>query len=213
MLGSAGSATKLTCPDCGAVIPAEDINIDRALAKCRACNAVVDVEQALRGRGGAPTPGKRPRVPQPPAIKFEQFGNGMRLARRWFVWSVVFLTFFCIAWDSFLIFWYSVALRPGGPLIMVVFPVVHVAVGVGLTYFTLAIYLNRTTLEVDESRLTVRIGPLPWPGNRNIEVGDLEAALLPKEHFTKPQRLGVVHLQRVRRAQGRSARDSFVQPP
>jgi hypothetical protein len=74
MQGPAGGASKLTCPDCGAVIPAEDINIDnidRALAKCRACNTVVDVDQALRGRGGARASGKRPRVPQPPAIKFE----------------------------------------------------------------------------------------------------------------------------------------------
>jgi hypothetical protein len=165
---------KITCPDCGVVIPAEDINIERAIAKCRACNAVVDVEQALRGYGKKSAFGKRPRVPQPPAIKFEDLGNGMRLTRRWLNWSVVFLTFFCIAWDGFLVFWYSMALQPGAPWIMAVFPVCHLAIGVGLTYTTLTIYLNRTVLEVDEGRLTVRNGPLPWPGNRALEVSDLE---------------------------------------
>jgi hypothetical protein len=30
---------QLTCRDCGAAIPAEDINIERGIAKCRACKA------------------------------------------------------------------------------------------------------------------------------------------------------------------------------
>jgi hypothetical protein len=32
-----------------------------------------------------------------------------RASWRWFTPSVIFLVFFCIAWDSFLIFWYSMA--------------------------------------------------------------------------------------------------------
>jgi hypothetical protein len=168
----------LTCRDCGATIAAEDINIDRGLAKCRACNAVIDVEQAVRGAGGPATGKARPRVPQPPGITVEDLGGGLRLTRRWFVWAALFLTFFCVAWDSFLIFWYAMAVGMGGggafSWIAIIFPVAHVAAGVGLTYFTLALYLNRTVLEVNNGRLTVRSGPLPWPGNRDLDVSEVE---------------------------------------
>ncbi len=167
----------LTCRDCGATIPAEDINIERGIAKCRACNAVLDVEEALRGSGETVPATTRPRVPQPPGIKVEDLGEGLRLTRRWFTWGVLVLTFFCIAWDSFLVFWYWMALgMGGGPFswLAIIFPVCHVAVGVGLTYLTLSLYLNRTVLEVNNGRLTVRSGPLPWPGNRDLDVSELE---------------------------------------
>jgi hypothetical protein len=51
---------------------------------------------------------------------------------------------------------------------MVVFPLGHVAVGVGLTYYTLAGLLNRTTVEVSQGALRVRHAPLPWMRNRVI---------------------------------------------
>jgi hypothetical protein len=50
------------------------------------------------------------------------------------------------------------------------------AVGVGLTYFTLAGFLNQTTIEVDTFRLSIRHGPLPWFGNCTLpaaEIGQL----------------------------------------
>jgi hypothetical protein len=57
---------------------------------------------------------------------------------------------------------------------MAVFPLIHLAVGVLLTYTVLAMYLNRTVLEISEGRLTVRHGPLPWPGNRALDVSEVE---------------------------------------
>ena len=128
----------------------------------------------MRGHARSTAPNPRPRVPQPSAIIAEELGHGLRLTRRWLGWSVVPLTFFCVAWDSFLIFWYTMALRQGMPWIMVVFPVGHLAVGVGLTYLTLALYVNRTTVDVNDQRLKVRHGPLPWPGKRDIDVTDLD---------------------------------------
>jgi hypothetical protein len=165
---------QLTCPDCGAAIPAEDVNIDRGLGKCRACNAVIDVEAALRGPGGGPGFSPRRPAPRPRAITIEDLGPGLRLTCRWFTWEVVPLTVFCLFWDTFLVVWYSMALRPGAPWILAVFPLLHLAVGVGLTYTALAVYLNRTVLEVNEGRLTVRHRPLPWPGMRDVSVAELE---------------------------------------
>jgi len=159
----------LTCPDCGAAIPADDINIDQGIAKCRACNAVINVAEEVHAGGSVPSILRRPRVPQPPRITVEDLGDGLRLTRRWFSGTAVALTFFCVFWDGFLVVWYSIAFGAGGPWFMVVFPLLHVVVGIGLTYFTLALYLNRSVLEVRDGRLTIRHGPLPWPGNRNLD--------------------------------------------
>jgi hypothetical protein len=178
----------LTCRDCGAVIPAEDINIDRAIAKCRACNAVINVEAELRGPDGASPPRKRPRVPQPTQVIVENLGNGLRLTRRWSVASAVFFTFFYVLF-GLIAFLFMMAVRTGelqarngvpwwvvfldGVPWWVVF-LVTIPVGVWLSYVNLAMYLNRTVIKVSQGRLTVRHGPLPWPGRRDLDTCDLE---------------------------------------
>ena len=106
-------------------------------------------------------------------------GQQLIIRLRWWQWTALFLIFFCIAWDSFLVFWYSMAF--GAPMhgaggvrwIMVVFPIAHVAVGVGLTYFALTMLVNRTIVTVDITHLSVRHGPLPWAGNRDLVTADI----------------------------------------
>ena len=165
----------LNCDSCGTQIPAADIDLATALAKCRACNAVMNFADRLgvKPRAGLAPRGERPRVPQPEGIRVEETGNGLRVSWRWFSGMFIFLLFFCIAWDSFLVFWYTAAFGMGAPWIFKVFPIIHLAVGVGLTYFTLAGFLNRTTLELTPDALTVRHGPIPWGGNLTLPVLEL----------------------------------------
>jgi hypothetical protein len=51
---------------------------------------------------------------------------------------------------------------------MIVFPVAHLAVGIGLTYLTLAGFVNSTTVTLGQEQLSVRHSPFPWPGNRTL---------------------------------------------
>jgi hypothetical protein len=163
----------LTCPDCGAAVPAEDVNIERGIGKCRACNAVIDVEAALRGPGARTGFYRRPPAPQPRSITIEDLSGGLRLTRRWFTPAAILLTAFCVLWNGSF-FWSPMALGGGGPWFTAVVPVLRVVIGVLLTYATLAMYVNRTVLEVNEGRLTVRNGPLPWFGNRDLDVSEVE---------------------------------------
>lgn len=166
------------CTNCGVQIPADDLNIDTGIAKCQACNCVFSFLEALRESSAAERPlratAERPVVPQPRGIMVDDLGGRLRLVRRWFRWPLLFLVFFCVAWDGFLVFWYSIAFTQNAPWIMVVFPVAHVAVGVGLTYFVLCGFLNSTSIEVESGGLRIRHGPLPWWGNRTIETADLK---------------------------------------
>jgi hypothetical protein len=169
---------KLDCPSCGRQIAAADIHLERTLAKCVACNTVFNFAH-LVAAPGVDAPLQRPRVPPPPRWQVDDWGSDLRIRWRWWTPVALFLLFFCVAWDSFLVFWYAMALGKGGPpgdfqWIAIVFPIAHVAVGVGLTYVTLALLLNRTTVRVSGGRLTVRHGPIPWGGNGAWDAHDIE---------------------------------------
>jgi hypothetical protein len=48
------------------------------------------------------------------------------------------------------------------------FPLVHVAVGMGLTYYVLTGYFNKTRIDVDLNAITIRHEPLPFWGNKKV---------------------------------------------
>jgi hypothetical protein len=102
-------------------------------------------------------------------MRLEDAGGDFVISWPWFTLATLGMTFFCIAWDSFLVFWYAMALRHNGPWLMIVFPICHVGVGVGLTYWVLCGYLNRTRITLSAGELLVRHGPLPWFGNRLLQ--------------------------------------------
>lgn len=88
--------------------------------------------------------------------------------------AVFFLIPFCLAWNAFLIGWYSIALSGHGPdgafgWLMIVFPVAHVAVGVGLIYTVLTMLFNATVLRLDRGMLSITHGPIYFPGLSPVE--------------------------------------------
>ncbi|MDY7230752.1 hypothetical protein [Hyalangium rubrum] len=164
---------QLSCEVCHSPLRAEDVRLDLAVAKCHACNAVYDLS-GRKARGlSAQRPEKlplRPKVALPSNFRVEEDGPTTRISWRWFnPLTHLFLAFFCIAWDGFLVVWYGIALNmEDKPIIMILFPIAHVAVGVGLTYSTLTGFVNRTRIEVNRDQLTIRHGPLPWRGNQDL---------------------------------------------
>jgi hypothetical protein len=164
---------KLHCPSCGRPIRADDINLATSFAKCRACNSVFDFRDSVRNqehRAGPDGPPVAPLLPRSTRIKIEDFAGVLRLRWRWFSPSHVAAALFCVVWDSFLVCWYTAAFTrsKGVEWMMVLFPVIHVTIGVSLTYATLCGFFNSTTIEVGFDELRVRHGPLPWAGNRQF---------------------------------------------
>jgi predicted RNA-binding Zn-ribbon protein involved in translation (DUF1610 family) len=184
----------LQCPSCGA---RSALGPDDAIFTCPYCGnqAIFNLptvkgsavfspqpQQAME-TGGAASAVARPRPirPRPRQVRVEQKpatkkdGPGLIFTWRWFNTGILFLFFFCVAWDAFLCFWYGTAISSGNaPWIMFVFPVAHLAVGVGLSYYCLAAMLNVTTLEVTPKRFIVRYDPVPWLGETNIETNQVE---------------------------------------
>lgn len=182
----------LACPKCRAGIPASDVNLEALVGKCVACHHVFRIDPSALGSetsAPAPSPGRPSSITLERGEPSEVFQQAYRdssarppatftLRRRWFQAQHVFLLFFCIAWDSFLVFWYGSALGTDAPWLMIVFPLAHVAVGVGLTYSVIAGFLNRTTLSLTPETLSVRHGPIPWRGNGSYPRGDIRGVEL-----------------------------------
>lgn len=161
-------AVSLKCPNCASPLKTEDWDQERGLAKCSYCRSLVSM----------PSPGRtilfrpRPQMPMPKGTTVAETGGGVVITRRWFSIVVFFLVPFCIVWDGFLITWY--ALSGSAPLFAKLFPILHVAVGVGLTYLTLAMIINRTWIKADNGVVSILHGPLPWTGNLVIPCSEID---------------------------------------
>jgi hypothetical protein len=177
----------LSCPHCGRAYPTADISLDLGVALCRSCDVATDLH-TLRKTAPVPQSVLSPAalfesaalssaalssaVVRPESITEEVRGPDLELSYRWFSPIAFFLVFFLVAWDSFLVFWYASAVGIGSftggggfGLFAGLFALPHTAVGLGLTYFTVALFVNRTILRVGSGRVAVHHGPLPWRGN------------------------------------------------
>ena len=56
---------------------------------------------------------------------------------------------------------------------MAAFGLLHLAVGIGMTYSTIASFVNRTEVKLAGGTLTVRHGPMRWGGNHTLSVDDI----------------------------------------
>jgi hypothetical protein len=180
---------QLNCKQCGAPLRESDLRLDRGIAVCSSCGGVQRLPGPVAPRApedsGGPVSRKPPgEVPVPDRFVIEELGNQLTIRYRWFHAALFFLLFFTIAWDSFLVGWYWMLTAgpfggdPGMPmpfkLVFVIFPLAHVAVGVGLTYSVLAGFLNSTVIRVADGVLSVRHGPVRWPGNLELPTDGIE---------------------------------------
>lgn len=163
------------------------LDLDRRLGivSCRHCGAIYDLtrtDQRVSEETDGSQSSMKEKMERAPAALPERFsvelgrGDLLRIRWRWFKPVAFFLLFFCLGWDGFLLAWYTtgVASNTELSLLFFVFPLGHVAVGVGLTYYTAALFLNRTTVTVKRHELRVSHSPLPWAPSPRIPVRDLE---------------------------------------
>jgi hypothetical protein len=156
--------SSLVCPSCGAKARVDAFG-ERAI--CEYCGTEQFVNPEKR-------PLLRPEVAQPTEVLVKKDSQSARLVKRWFSFKYIPLAFFALAWDGFLVFWYGISLAAGAPWIMFVFPIAHLAVGVGITYYTLAGFINRTVLEVSRETISIWFEPLPWIGRKKLKTAELK---------------------------------------
>ena len=62
-------------------------------------------------------------------LEIEEYDDYFSLEFSWYSSMSFFILLFTIIWNAFLFFWYSMAFTIGAPWIMVIFPLIHVAIG------------------------------------------------------------------------------------
>ena len=109
----------------------------------------------------------------PESLELIRHPDYIEIVRSWFGWHIIFLVFFCVFWDGFLFFWYAMAFEEGN-IIMLLFPVLHMVAGVGLTYYTLAVWKNKTYIYASQLKISIFHKPFPWFGNTELMVAELK---------------------------------------
>jgi len=113
-------------------------------------------------------------LPIPEKIDLIHDGPNLIIRRKWLTWTVIPLLIFCIVWDSFLFFWYTQALRgKDTPLFAILFPLGHVSVGIALTYYVVATFLNKTDIMIASDHVKVSSYPIPWGFTRVVRREDI----------------------------------------
>lgn len=184
-------SVSVSCPKCAAPVPAEDVNIVRLVAKCRGCGNVFSFIEQVGAAPAAPRPAPAPLavVAMPAGIDLQRTevpsptlgyrdaprqAGRLVITRRWFQPQAIFLIVFAVFWNGFLVNWYTIAFKSDGPLIMFLFPLLHVSAGLWITYQGLTGLLNRTTITLADGILAVKHGPIPARGNRTLETSDVQ---------------------------------------
>lgn len=158
---------QLNCQNCGREIPADNIHLDNMLAKCAACNAVFSFADNI---GGTP---RQINIPTPQGIEVDNIRGELNITRRWFSWKYVAMAVFALFWNGFMIVWHAISLS-GGVWFMSLFGLIHTGVGLWLIYYVLGGFLNSTRISIGLGGLQIRHGPIPFPGNKSVDVANIE---------------------------------------
>ncbi len=110
-------------------------------------------------------------------VTISQRGLELVIERRWFDRDyTVPATSRAVLFNVFLGFLFykssSLFLEPNTGTIspVIVIPFILLATGIGLAYSVATDWLNRTVIVINRATISVRHGPLPWPGNKVVLV-------------------------------------------
>ena len=182
----------LTCESCSAALAASDLDIEELFATCPSCGATFAIsDSSAAAREASPGEKLRPRLqPERPwAVEVTrgepvmgttgdegEHPSGLKalpelvVTRRWISIMTLFHFLFCVVWGGALVLWYWLNLDGAGEFscCSLVFPLLHVAVGIGVSYWTVAHIFNKTTIRVADGVLSLHHGPIPWLGIADI---------------------------------------------
>ncbi|MEL6866849.1 MAG: hypothetical protein AAFP19_20665 [Bacteroidota bacterium] len=109
----------------------------------------------------------------------------LEITLNWYSYKALFLLFFTILWNAFLLNWYGMAVVGDAPLIFKLFPLIHVGIGLWLIYYTACLFFNRTFIDIADDYLLISHKPIPWwKGNKTIPTKEIEQIYV-KQHNKK----------------------------
>jgi hypothetical protein len=123
----------------------------------------------------------------PDKIWVKKNSHHLRIVKKWFGFKFIYLTLLVIIMGAFLINWYAMFFSFGFQdtfdLIFFLLPLLFIILGIGLTYYVLTGYTNKTQVDVDFNSITIRHGPLPFWGNKKVSSKTIKQLYCKKEVF------------------------------
>lgn len=110
---------------------------------------------------------------QPPHITIENNITETTIIRKNFQPQAFFFLIFSIFWIGFLIKWYSNAFSFDAPLEFKLFPLIHVTVGLYISYTTVTMFINRIKIIVTPYAIEIKDLPLPLGNTKSVELVDV----------------------------------------
>ena len=183
---------QVKCSECGAEVPAKNVNIDKLVAKCDACGAVFPLSLGAGPAVPPAAPGLAPSatiaagdVQMPPGVSVTGGDDALVISRSW--WhrtQTKFVLLFSLIWNG--VVWYllpAMIAKEKWPLVGM-FSVMAL-IGLGLAYASFAFLVNNTHVRIDRERLSVRHGPMPSPGTVVLRRSDVEFVYADTKDYTE----------------------------
>ena len=180
------------CPQCQRPVPIPPGKDRSDVLPCRRCGYGIvrdappgEAVVAREGKDETP-PEALMRVMRPPrGLTVEADDDALVIRRRWWETNsrnlLLWLWVFC--WDGFLVVWYLGAISglTGDDgwvklvaIVGLLFPLLHLAAGIYMTYWATAKLVNTTILRVADGKAEVTHGPLPAKGVAPIGAAAIE---------------------------------------
>ena len=182
---------QLECPNCDSEIFSDDINIDKAIAKCHNCHTVFPFEEKVKDKRKAR---RRAEIFQPEGIEMFRLRSELNIDYKWrnTQSSNYFMLFFTLVWNAMILPSAFSAVMSGqiGALLAMS---IHIGVGVWLLLSQMSKFINSTYITVDEHFLTIENRPIssPWFKNQQIPVGDIEQLYVRKKRLGSNNGVGI----------------------
>lgn len=104
--------------------------------------------------------------------------------RKWFTIAHLGTLLFALLWNAFSYFFYLMMISGNVSVIILLFPVMHMIVGIWLLYFGICGFFNKTIITANRQDLSVRHLPLPWSSEKVIPVSAISQLYI-TEHSRK----------------------------
>ena len=140
---------RLHCPKCASEIPADNINLDRLLAKCQQCNNVFGFASAFPSRQS---------VEKPSHIKISRKPDSLKISWDWVKSARVVFVTLAVMWNSIMLLWAFMRWDPFEWWMMFGWGA-SLAIGIGLIYLAFASFSNRQVVEVTRKAISYRNEP------------------------------------------------------
>lgn len=154
----------LVCKNCSAAIPEKNIINDGRIAVCAFCDTVHHLNDETLPFPEKPKRKEKQKRQIPDKFHFEQHPEGVELRYRWLSKVHWGLLFFAVIWNGFLVVWITISLTTGA-WFMILFASIHILIGVGIGYFVLTGFVNKTSIMIGGQGLDIKHGPLKSFGN------------------------------------------------